>query len=184
MGTLENPSPTERALVYTDDATFVTPGVPTIHGRPELLHRLETEAVLSSVTITPHRVEGSGTLAYAYGMFTCMADHTTPMAMRFLMVWRKEADGYGESHTSSSVPIRPVSNVAADPDGASDGHPDGELEQLAAELRGRAPILAAEQTRRKRKARTALEDVINARLAVTAARPSSRRSRRNIAAHR
>ena len=46
--------------------------------------------------------------------------------------------------------------------------PDGELEKLAAEHRDRAPILAEEQTRRKRTARNELEQVINTRLALTA----------------
>ena len=46
--------------------------------------------------------------------------------------------------------------------------PDGELEKLAAEHRDRAPILAEEQTRRKRTARKELERVINTRLALTA----------------
>jgi hypothetical protein len=45
---------------------------------------------------------------------------------------------------------------------------DGELEKLVAELRDRAPILAEEQTRRKRTARNELEQVINTRLALTA----------------
>lgn len=45
---------------------------------------------------------------------------------------------------------------------------DGELEKLAAEHRDRAPILAEEQTRRKRTARNELEQVINTRLALTA----------------
>jgi hypothetical protein len=46
--------------------------------------------------------------------------------------------------------------------------PDGELEKLAAEHRDRAPILAEEQTRRKRTARNELEQVINTRWALTA----------------
>jgi hypothetical protein len=46
--------------------------------------------------------------------------------------------------------------------------PDGELEELAAELRDRAPILAEEQTQRKRTARNELEQVIHTRLARTA----------------
>ena len=55
--------------------------------------------------------------------------------------------------------------------------PDGELEKLAAEHRDRAPILAEEQTRRKRTARKELERVINTRLALTAG--LQRRQRRS-----
>jgi ketosteroid isomerase-like protein len=166
--TLQDPSPMERTSAYTDDATFVMPGVSTIHGRAELLCHLETEAVLSSVTVTPHQVEGSGDLAYASGMFTYMADATTPGAMRFLMVWHKEADGVWRIAREFLSTEPPVSSHGPGVNGSGQAQPDGELEQLAAEHRGRAPILAAEQTRRKRNARNALEHVINTRLAVTA----------------
>lgn len=98
VSTLEDPDPRKRAYAYTEDATFVMPGIPPVHGREEMLRRLETGAVLRSVTITPYTIEGSYDLACAYGRFTCITDRTEaapggPVAMRFLMVLRKESDG-------------------------------------------------------------------------------------------
>jgi uncharacterized protein (TIGR02246 family) len=95
---LEDPDPKKRAYAYTQDATFVMPGVPPVHGRGEMLQRLETGIVLHSVTITPYSIEGRGDLAYADGLFTCLTDPTEaspggPVRLVFLMVWRKESDG-------------------------------------------------------------------------------------------
>lgn len=89
---LEDPDPRERAYAYTQDATFVMPGAPPVQGREEMLRRLETGTVLRSVTVTPYKIEGRHDLAYAYGLFTCIQDGS-PLAMRFLMVLRKEPDG-------------------------------------------------------------------------------------------
>jgi ketosteroid isomerase-like protein len=98
VGVLEDPDPRNRAYAYTEDATFVMPGIPPVHGREEMLRRLDTGAALRSVTITPYRIEGRHDLAYAHGLFTRIIDPTEgspggPVAMRFLMVWRKESDG-------------------------------------------------------------------------------------------
>jgi ketosteroid isomerase-like protein len=89
---LEDPDPRERARAYTQDATFVMPGAPPVQGREEMLQRLETATVLRSVTVTPHKIEGRHDLAYAYGLFSGIRDGS-PLAMRFLMVLRKEPDG-------------------------------------------------------------------------------------------
>jgi ketosteroid isomerase-like protein len=95
---LEDPDPRKRADAYTQDATFVMPGAPPVHGRAEMLQRLETGVVLRSVTITPHSIESRGDLAYADGLFTCLTDPTEespggPVRLLFLIVWRKESDG-------------------------------------------------------------------------------------------
>src|SRR6266508_5747649 len=95
---LEDPDPRKRAYAYTQDAIFVMPGIPPVHGREEMLRRLETSAVLRSVTITPYTIEGSYDLACIYGRFTCITDRTEagpggPVAMLVLMVRRKESDG-------------------------------------------------------------------------------------------
>jgi len=50
---LEDPDPKKRTYAYTKDVTFVMPGVPPVHGREEMLRRLETGEVLWDVTITP-----------------------------------------------------------------------------------------------------------------------------------
>jgi hypothetical protein len=54
---LEDNDPRRRADIYTEDATFVTPGTPLIQGRPEMLRRLENGTLLRSVTLTPSAIE-------------------------------------------------------------------------------------------------------------------------------
>lgn len=53
-----DPDPKRRAYAHTEDATFVMPGVPPVHGREEMLRRLETGEVLWDVTITPYNIDG------------------------------------------------------------------------------------------------------------------------------
>jgi ketosteroid isomerase-like protein len=95
---LEDPDPRKRASIYTEDATFLMPGAPLLQGREEMLQRLANGTVLRSVTITPYKIEGRHDLAYAHGLFTCSTEGTEerpggPVALRFLMVLRKELDG-------------------------------------------------------------------------------------------
>ncbi len=98
VGVLEDPDPRKRAYAYTEDATFVMPGMPPVQGREEMLRRLENGTILRSVRITPYDIEGRQDLAYAYGLFTCVVDPAEGrpggrVAMRFLMVLRREPDG-------------------------------------------------------------------------------------------
>jgi ketosteroid isomerase-like protein len=98
VATLEDEDLKKRAYAYTEDATFVMFGTAPVHGREEMLRRLETGTPLSSIKITPHTIEGDGRLAYVYGDFACLAGPThtspgTPTSLYFLMVLRKEADG-------------------------------------------------------------------------------------------
>ena len=89
---LEDADPRQRAYIYTEDATFAMPGAPLLQGRAEMLRRLERGTLLRSVTITPSIIEARDDLAYAYGLFTCVQDEG-PVALHFLMVLRKRADG-------------------------------------------------------------------------------------------
>ena len=73
VGILEDADFSKRAYAYTEDATFVMFGAAPVHGREEMLRRLETGTVLSSIKITPHTIEGDGRLAYVYGDFACVA---------------------------------------------------------------------------------------------------------------
>jgi ketosteroid isomerase-like protein len=93
---LEDPDVSKRTYAYTEDATFCMSGVPVIQGRQEMLSRTKTQ--LFSVSLKPYATEGHGNLAYAYGLFSCFIGRTatsvgTPIDLRFLTVWRKEADG-------------------------------------------------------------------------------------------
>ena len=62
---LEDPDPKQRAYAYTEDATFVMSGAPPVHGREEMLRRLETGGVPWDVKITPYNIDGCHDLAYA-----------------------------------------------------------------------------------------------------------------------
>jgi ketosteroid isomerase-like protein len=97
VGKLEDPDARQRAYGYTEDAVFVMPGV-VVQGRGEMLQRSGSAALMRSVTITPCTIEGTADLAWADGQFTCMMEATGSdpeqrVALRFLMVWRKESDG-------------------------------------------------------------------------------------------
>jgi ketosteroid isomerase-like protein len=89
---LEDDDPRRRADIYTEDATFVMPGMPLIQGRAEMLRQLENGTLLQSVTLTPTAIEARDDLAYAYGLFSCI-QNDSPVTFRFLMVLRKQADG-------------------------------------------------------------------------------------------
>lgn len=93
---LEDADVSKRAYAYTEDATFCMSGAPVIQGRQEMLSRPNRQ--LFSVSLNPEATEGHGNLAYVYGHFSCFVGRTatsigTPIDLRFLMVWRKEADG-------------------------------------------------------------------------------------------
>lgn len=93
---LEDPDVSKRVAAYTDDAVFVMAGAPAVHGRDEMMQRPKRR--LFSVSIAPVATEGHGRLACVYGRFAAVVDRTEssegrPIAMRFLIVWRKEADG-------------------------------------------------------------------------------------------
>jgi ketosteroid isomerase-like protein len=94
---LESPDLTAWVYHYTEDATFVSPGNPAVQCREALLQMAKAMTPLSSVSITALRTEGSGSMAYAYGEATWVngrpphADTITNV--RFVIIWRKEADG-------------------------------------------------------------------------------------------
>ena len=96
---LEEKDPIGRVQMYTEDATFVAPGVPAVQGRDALLKRAKVASPVSSFVITPLETEGDGHLAYVYGHFSWVNGPTAAngdekrSSMRFLIVWRKETDG-------------------------------------------------------------------------------------------
>jgi len=83
---------------YTEDATFLPPGVPAVSGRAALRGFFqEMGKAYSNVRIAPGPVESSGDLAVAQG--TYRADLVLPDGRKvedrgkFLEGWRKTADG-------------------------------------------------------------------------------------------
>jgi ketosteroid isomerase-like protein len=94
---LEAPDPTAWVYAYTEDAVFVGPGAAPVEGRAALLHMARAMTPLSSVSITPLRIEGAGSLATVYGRGSWV-NGRPPNAgaqtnVRLLIVWRKESDG-------------------------------------------------------------------------------------------
>ena len=86
----------KRVAAYAEDAVFVMAGAPPLHGRDAMRRRTKTR--LFSPTLIPHSTIANGRLACVYGLFTCFVDRTEAwegrqVALRFLIVWRKEPDG-------------------------------------------------------------------------------------------
>ena len=94
---LESPEPTAWVYHYTEDAIFVSPAGPAVHGRAALLDMARAMHRLSSVVITPLRTETSGSIAsvYARGSWVNGAHTSAPTTtnIRAIIVWRKESDG-------------------------------------------------------------------------------------------
>jgi ketosteroid isomerase-like protein len=93
---LEDPDTGKRVTSYTEDAVFMMPGEPPIEGREQMRRRTKTR--LYSVSFTPLTTEGNERLASVYALFRCVVDKSESsegrsVALRILMVWRKEDDG-------------------------------------------------------------------------------------------
>ena len=71
VGILEDADFSKRAYAYTEDATFVMFGADPVHGREEMLRRLETGTVLSSIKIT--RTRSKATAVSPTSMATSLA---------------------------------------------------------------------------------------------------------------
>lgn len=92
----ESDDPTAWVDFYTDDAIFVGSGGATIEGRRALLE-LAPAIGMSSVEIVADSIIGAGDLAAALGRGSWISTARGPdaprVSVRFLMVWRREADG-------------------------------------------------------------------------------------------
>lgn len=82
---------------YADDASFVAPGSPAVEGRDALLELARQMTPLSSARIVAQSTDGDGDLAAVLGHASWVAGpkgSTGPTTrVRFLIVWRREADG-------------------------------------------------------------------------------------------
>ena len=94
---LASPDPTAWVYHYTEDAIFIGPGSPSVHGREALLQMARAMKPLSSVSITALQTEGSGNMAYTYGEATwvngCPPHAGATTNVRLVIIWRKEPDG-------------------------------------------------------------------------------------------
>jgi ketosteroid isomerase-like protein len=76
---------------------FVAPGAPAAQGRAALLEMARSMEPMSAVAIEALRTEGSESLACVYGVASWVRGRPANVAARaderFVIVWRKEADG-------------------------------------------------------------------------------------------
>ena len=92
----EAPDRTAWVGFYTDDAVFVAPGSAGIEGRAALLAAARQMA-LSSAQIVTESTLGEGDFAATLGSASWVngprGSGATTSRVRFLIVWRREADG-------------------------------------------------------------------------------------------
>ena len=94
---LQDPDPAAWVYMYTEDAGLLEAGSEPLQGRAKLLELAKTMQPMSSVKISPSRIEGDGALAYMVGKASWL-NGRAPQAesasnVHLIMVWRKGADG-------------------------------------------------------------------------------------------
>jgi uncharacterized protein (TIGR02246 family) len=92
----ESPDVAAWVDFYTDDAIFVGPGAPAIEGRSALFDAAP-QISISSMEIAAVSTLGMGDFAATIGRATWVSgpkgSDAPRVRRRFLMVWRREADG-------------------------------------------------------------------------------------------
>ncbi len=92
----EASDPTAWVDYYTEDAIFVGAGIPAIKGRDALLLAAPA-VVISSMEIVADSTLGAGDFAATQGHVSWVSgpqgSDGPPVRRRFLMVWRRDADG-------------------------------------------------------------------------------------------
>lgn len=94
---LQDPDPAAWVYMYTEDAGLLEAGSAPLQGRAKLLELAKTMQPMSSVKISPSRIEGDGALAYMVGRASWL-NGRAPQAestsnVHLIIVWRKGADG-------------------------------------------------------------------------------------------
>jgi ketosteroid isomerase-like protein len=108
VAALQNPDPTAWVYMYTENAGLLEAGSPPREGRAKLLELAKSMQPMSSVVISPSRIEGDGTLAYMSGRASWV-NGRPPQAgstsnVHLLIVWRKEPDGQWRVAQEALVP--------------------------------------------------------------------------------
>jgi ketosteroid isomerase-like protein len=108
IAALEDPNPTAWVYMYTEDAVLLEAGSEPLEGRAKLLELAHSMQPMSSVTITPSRMEGHGTLAYMYGTGSWVNGRPpqtgSSSKVHLVIVWRKESDGQWRVAQEALVP--------------------------------------------------------------------------------
>ena len=94
---LQDPDPTAWVYMYTEDAGLLEAGSEPLQGRAKLLELAKTMQPMSSLKISPARIEGDGALAYMVGKASWVngrAAQAEPSSnVQLFIVWRKGSDG-------------------------------------------------------------------------------------------
>jgi uncharacterized protein (TIGR02246 family) len=108
IAALEDPNPTAWVYMYTQDAVLFEAGSEPLEGRTQLLKLAHSMQPMSSVTITPSRTEGDGTLVYTYSRASWVNGRppqtVSTSQAHLVIVWRKESDGRWRVALEALVP--------------------------------------------------------------------------------
>ena len=106
---LTAPDVTAWVYEYTEDAVILEPASPPVSGRAALLELARSMKPIASATIDSEHIEGSGNLAYSYGIATWNSgrppDATSTTRVRQILVWRREADGVWRIAMEAFLPL-------------------------------------------------------------------------------
>lgn len=106
---LAAPDVTAWVYEYTEDAVLLEPAAPPVSGRVALLELARSMKPIASATINSDHIEGSGNLAYSYGIATWNSgrppDATSTTRVRQILVWRREADGVWRIAMEAFLPL-------------------------------------------------------------------------------
>ena len=111
IAALTAPDVTAWVNEYTEDAVLLEPEAAPVKGRAALLEMARTMKPMASGNISSDHIEGSGNLAYSYGIANWVSgrgtDATTTTRVRQILVWRKEGDGVWRIALEAFLPMEP-----------------------------------------------------------------------------
>jgi ketosteroid isomerase-like protein len=94
---------------YTEDAVLLEAGSAPVSGRAALLELARSMKPITSGAINSDHIEGSGNVAYSYGIATWTSgrppDATSTTRVRQILVWRREADGVWRISLEAFLPL-------------------------------------------------------------------------------
>jgi ketosteroid isomerase-like protein len=106
---LAAPDVTAWVYEYTEDAVLLEPAAPPVAGRAALLDLARSMKPIASATINSDHIEGSGNVAYSYGiaMWTSARspDATSTTRVRQILAWRRESDGVWRIAMEAFLPL-------------------------------------------------------------------------------
>lgn len=108
VAALQSTDPTAWVYMYTENAGLLEAGSQPLEGRAKLLELAKSMQPMSSVVISPSRIEGDGNLAYMYGRASWV-NGRPPQAgsmsnVHLVIVWRKQPDGQWRVAQEALVP--------------------------------------------------------------------------------